>query len=71
MWDLEPFGDEWSRSALQAALYANAHRAKGSPAFEIDDFMPRRSRPFEAERMKEKLMRAFSGFGLRRKDRDA
>ena len=69
-YDLEPFGDEWSQAALMPTLYANAHRKEGGQTWELADFMPERSRTFEVQRIKEGLMRAFSAFGLKRKDRD-
>lgn len=39
---IEPFGDEWQRTALLASLTANANRnqeEKPDP-FTVDDFMP-------------------------------
>ena len=54
---LEPFGQAWDRTALIAALIANANRdpEKRSEPFEQADFMPRRMElePDEAEALEE------------------
>lgn len=47
---IDPFG-EWRadlRTATLAALYVNAHRAKGSSPVAIDDFMPKFYQPAPA-----------------------
>ena len=37
---LEPWGDEWLRSAMQMAQFRNAYRGKNSPVKKTEDFMP-------------------------------
>ena len=37
---LEPWGDEWLRSAMQIAQFRNAHRGKNTPPKKAEDFMP-------------------------------
>lgn len=39
-YQLEPWGDEWLRSAMQMAQFRNAYRGKNSPAKKTEDFMP-------------------------------
>ena len=40
---LEPWGDDWQRSAIISMLFAEAHRDqdKRNEPFEVADFMPR------------------------------
>jgi hypothetical protein len=37
---LEPWGDEWLRSAMTMTQFSNAYRGKNSPVKKVDDFMP-------------------------------
>ena len=37
---LEPWGDEWLRSAMQMAQFRNAYRGKNAPVKKVEDFMP-------------------------------
>ena len=37
---LEPWGDEWLRSAMAMTQFSNAYRGKNSPVKKVDDFMP-------------------------------
>lgn len=37
---LEPWGDEWLRSAMQMAQFRNAYRGKNAPVKKTEDFMP-------------------------------
>lgn len=37
---LEPWGDEWLRSAMQMAQFRNAYRGKSTPVKKAEDFMP-------------------------------
>lgn len=37
---LEPWGDEWLRSAMSMTQFSNAYRGKTSPVKKVDDFMP-------------------------------
>jgi hypothetical protein len=48
---LEPWGDEWLRTAILAELFANANRdpEKKAEPFEIEDFMPKWSDSEEEE----------------------
>lgn len=47
MWRIEYQNNPWGerrmdlRFARLMALYANAHRSEGTPAFDVDDFMPK------------------------------
>lgn len=42
-WLLEPWGDDWQRTALLALMYAEAHRDRDErdEPFSLADFMPR------------------------------
>ena len=37
---LEPWGDDWLRSAMGITQFSNAYRGKNSPVKKVDDFMP-------------------------------
>jgi hypothetical protein len=39
---IEPLPDPWAIGAQQAALFANAHSAKGSRTYRASDFIPKR-----------------------------
>jgi len=42
-YNIEPFGESRAdlRSAINACVVANANRGKNTPAFKVDDFMPK------------------------------
>lgn len=48
---LEPWGDEWLRSAVSFAQFQNAHRGKNKRASKPEDFMPVDKRPQTPEQM--------------------
>jgi hypothetical protein len=50
-YQLEPWGDEWLRSAVQFAQFQNAHRGKNKPASKPEDFMPVDKRQQTPEQM--------------------
>jgi hypothetical protein len=57
-YELEPFGDEWLRHAVQVCQFYNAHRGKSQP-FEktFADFMPVEQRPQTPRQIHEILQR--------------
>jgi hypothetical protein len=50
-YQLEPWGDEWLRSAVSFAQFQNAHRAKNKKASKPEDFMPVDKRQQTPEQM--------------------
>ncbi len=56
-YQLEPFGDEWLRHAVQVSQFYNAHRGKSQPPRKPEYFMPVEPRPQTIEQMKQVLDR--------------
>ena len=56
-YQLEPFGDEWMRTAVQMSQFYNAHRGKSQPVRKPADFMPVEQRPQTPKEIHEMLMR--------------
>jgi hypothetical protein len=50
-YQLEPWGDEWLRSAVSFAQFQNAHRGKNKKASKPEDFMPVDKRQQTPEQM--------------------
>jgi len=56
-YELEPFGDEWLRHAVQMCQFYNAHRGKNQAVRKPSDFMPVEQRPQTPEQIHETLQR--------------
>jgi hypothetical protein len=56
-YELEPFGDEWLRHAVQVCNFYNAHRGKSQPLRRPSDFMPVEQRPQTPRQIHEILQR--------------
>ena len=56
-YELEPFGDEWLRHAVQACQFYNANRGKSQPIRKPEDFMPVEARPQTPQQIHDILQR--------------